>query len=249
MSARGYTEIDRIREYLKSINIDIVSTDEEIQRLIYSATTWIEENCRRRFDPFTVTGDRYDDPGVGKLVLKYWPIISVSKVRFYDHSNALSKEWISTDSDWAQKVIIGKENGFLEFPLLKMPFMTSAELFRWETAGGLQPSEWPRQPEFKRMVSAIAWIEVDYQAGFSAIPSPIGDACLKMVVMELLRKKGLSDTQGASSMSIAGFGETWAQGSPQATGPFASVIGPLSTEIQRTFELYRKRRSISISIL
>lgn len=248
LSERGYTGIERVREYLKSNDIDLVTSDEEIQRIIYDATSHIEEDIRRILALTTVTAERYDDPGTGKLVLKNWPIINVMAVRFYDQSNHLIKEWKWTDGDWVQKVIIDKDNGFLEFPILKLPFVTSTELFRWTAGAGIQPSEWPRQPEFKRMTSVISWIEVDYTYGFPTIPRLAEEAALKLTVIELLGKKGAGETQGTSSMSIAGFGETWAQGG-QFTGPYASLLGQLSKDVERNLRLLRRRRAIAVSIM
>jgi hypothetical protein len=71
---------------------------------------------------------------------------------------------------------------------------------------------------------------------------------MKMVAIELLKKKGASDTQGASVISIAGMTESFAarggttQAGGGAAGPFGHIISELQADIDSTLDGFRKRR-------
>jgi hypothetical protein len=99
------------------------------------------------------------------------------------------------------------------------------------------------------MTSIVNWIEVDYIYGFEAIPELAQDACMKLVVMELLGKKGASESQGTSTFTIAGMGETWGQGAGIFGGPFGSLLGKLNADVEKDIALLRQRRGITISIV
>jgi len=246
-SYRALCSIDEVRRFLEDIDVDVVTSDEEIRRLTFSATNRIEEETGRNFD-ITSTTERYEDPGAGKLILRNWPIIEVSAVRLYDHSNNLIKELKSTDTDFSQCVIADKENGFLELPVARQPLYTASDIFRWRAEAGA-PSEWPRLKEFRRATSVVAWIEVDYTYGYQVIPAMARETCMKIVAMHLLAKKGASDSQGVSALGITGLTETWGQGTAVYSGPFGSLLGQLNTDIERNLSLLQARRGVAVSIV
>jgi len=67
--------------------------------------------------------------------------------------------------------------------------------------------------------------------------------------MVLLGKKGASESQGTSTITIAGLGETWGQGAGVYGGPFGSLIGQLNAEVERGITLLRRRGALAVSIL
>jgi hypothetical protein len=71
---------------------------------------------------------------------------------------------------------------------------------------------------------------------------------MKMTVIELLKKKGASDTQGAASIGIAGMTETFSARGAGAggTGPYGHLIAELQTDVDETLELFRKRRWLPV---
>ena len=94
----------------------------------------------------------------------------------------------------------------------------------------------------------IANIEVTCTYGYPTPPSGIRDACMKMVVIEALKKKGASDTQGATTLSVAGMSETYATrgGAGGGAGPFGHLIDELQQDVDATLELFRKRRWLAV---
>jgi hypothetical protein len=80
--------------------------------------------------------------------------------------------------------------------------------------------------------------------GYAIPPPGIRDVCMKMVVIEMLKKKGASDTQGSSVVSIAGMSETFTQqgGQQGGSGAFAHTIAELQRDIDTTLDGFRKRR-------
>ncbi len=71
---------------------------------------------------------------------------------------------------------------------------------------------------------------------------------MNTVVIELLKKKDSSDTQGASVVSIAGMSETSTQqsGGQRGSRPFAAILGEIQEDIHATLELYRKRKWVAV---
>jgi len=245
---RFYSTVEEVRKFLTTINVDIVSEDEEIRDLISKATNRIEEDTRRRFYIASVT-ERYDDPGIGKLVLRNWPLIEVTAIRFYDQSNKLVKELKPTETDWSERVIVDTENGFLELPITRQPIFLATDIVRWRTGAPAERAEWPRSADVRRMTSIVTWIEADYTYGYQTIPQLVREACTKLVVMVLLGKKGASESQGTSTITIAGLGETWGQGAGVYGGPFGALIGQLNADVEKAITLLRRRRALAISIL
>jgi len=245
---RAYCSVHEVRSFLTTINVDVITSDEEILDLIYDAAEAIDRSTRRRFD-MTLTTERYDDPGIGKLVLRNWPLVEVNAIRLYDQSNKLLKELKPTDADWSERVIIDKENGFLELPITRQPVFLATDIIRWRTGAPAERAEWPRSADVRRMTSIVNWIEVDHIYGFEAIPELAQDACMKLVVMELLGKKGASESQGTSTFTIAGMGETWGQGAGVFGGPFGALLGKLNADVEKDTALLRQRRGITISIV
>jgi len=245
---RAYCSIHQVRSFLTTVNIDVVSSDEEILDLIYDAAEHIDRATQRRFD-MTLTTERYDDPGVGKLVLRNWPIVEVNAIRLYDHSNKMMKELKPTDTDWSERVIVDDENGFLELPITRQPIFLATDIIGWRTGAPSERAEWPRSADVRRMASIVAWIEVDYVYGFQAIPELAQKACMKLVAMELLGKKGASESQGTSTFTIAGMGETWGQGAGVFGGPFGALLGQLNADVEKNLTLLQRRRGVAVSII
>jgi hypothetical protein len=245
---RAYCAIHQVRSFLTTINVDVITSDDEILDLIYDAAEHIDRATQRRFD-MTLTTERYDDPGVGKLVLRNWPIVEVNAIRLYDHSNKMMKELKPTDTDWSERVIVDDENGFLELPITRQPIFLATDIIRWRTGAPSEWAEWPRSADVRRMASIVAWIEVDYVYGFQAIPELAQKACMKLVAMELLGKKGASESQGTSTFTIAGMGETWGQGAGVFGGPFGALLGQLNADVEKNLTLLQRRRGVAVSIL
>jgi len=163
--------------------------------------------------------------------------------------NKMVKELKPTDTDWSEQVIVDKENGFLEFPIMRQPIFLTTDTIPWRTGAPSAGAEWPQSADVRRMASILAWIEVDYVYGFEAIPELTQKTCMKLVVMELLGKKGASESQGTSTFTIAGLGETWGQGAGIFGGPFGALLGQLNADVEKDIVLLRRRRGITVSIM
>jgi hypothetical protein len=102
----------------------------------------------------------------------------------------------------------------------------------------LRASEFDYTYRFGRGISNIA---VTYTYGYSATPDAVNEAVYKMVVIDILRKKGATDSQGASTISIAGFSQTYsARG--DTSGPYGSLITELQQDVNSIITQYRKSR-------
>jgi hypothetical protein len=244
---RAYCTIHQIRQYLQTIDVDVITTDEEVLDLIYRSANEMDRATRRRFDTVTVI-ELYDGVGQQKLVLDNYPIVSIQEVKIRNPDNQVVTDIKSTDANFASELIIDAQNGFITLPSAGIPMLASQL-----GALGWYPPIYAYQPfpaagvpfdyttHFGR---GIANIEVTYSYGFAIPPSGIRDACMKMVVIELLKKKGASDTQGATTIGVAGMTETFATrgGASGGAGPFGHVIDELQQDIDATLELFRKRR-------
>jgi hypothetical protein len=94
---RAYCTIQEIRDFLQGIDLDVVTTDEEMLDLIQHSANGIDRATRRRFDMVTAT-ETYDGAGQQKLVLDNYPIIAVSEVVIKNLNNAVVTDIKSTDS-------------------------------------------------------------------------------------------------------------------------------------------------------
>ena len=246
-SGRAYCTIHQVRQYLKTIDVDVITTDEEVLDLIYRSANEIDRATRRRFDAVTVT-ELYDGVGQQKLVLDNYPIVSIQEVKIRNPDNQVVTDIKSTDTNFASELIIDAQNGFITLPSAGIP-MLGSQL----GALGWYPPIYAYQPfpaagvpfdyttHFGR---GITNIEVTYTYGYAIPPSGIRDACMKMVAIEVLKKKGASDTQGSSVVSIAGMSETFTQqgGQQGGSGAFAHTIAELQRDIDTTLDGFRKRR-------
>jgi len=246
-SGRAYCTIHQVHQYLKTIDVDVITTDEEVLDLIYRSANEIDRATRRRFDAVTVT-ERYDGAGQQKIVLDNYPIVSIQEVKIRNPDNQVVTDIKSTDANFASELIIDAQNGFITLPSAGIP-MLGSQL----GALGWYPPIYAYQPfpaagvpfdyttHFGR---GIANIEVNYMYGYAIPPSGIRDACMKMVVIELLKKKGASDSQGAATIAVAGMSETFATrgGASGGAGPYGHVMDELDRDVQATLELFRKRR-------
>jgi len=242
-AGRIYCSPQTIKDFLATIDTSVVTSDEEILELISKAADAIDKGTERRFDFRTETDQRYDDPGVGKIVLRGWPILEVSSVKLYDQANTLIKTFAPTDADWLTNVTIDYDNGFIEIPIIRQPSMAATELYRWAASGGQEPSDWPRRAEMTRMTTIVATLAITYKYGCQIPPAPIRNACMKMVAAELLAKKGASDSQGVGSMTMAGLGINYPR------GPYEPMPERLRADADRAIQEFRRRDQVAVSIL
>ena len=244
-SGRYYCSVDEVRNYLTTINVGIVSEDEEIRDLITLSAQEIDRATRRRFDVATVT-EQYDGAGQQKLVVNNYPIIKVHEIKIYNLNRQLIKDIKESDSEFSTAIIIDYDNGFLTLPSASY-WLTSPYFWPNTSFGPAMLMKGTDYDYSNRFGKGIANIEVNYSFGFQVPPEGIRDACKKMVVIELLKKKGASDTQGSSVISIAGMTETFTQQAAQkGSGPFAALIGDLQADIDATLDHYRKKRLLVI---
>jgi hypothetical protein len=244
---RYYCSPSEVKNYVTTIDVSVVTTDEEIRDLIFLSANEIDRATRRRFDVVTVT-ERYDGVGQQKLVLDNYPIVSIQEVKIRNPDNQVVTDIKSTDANFASELIIDSKNGFITLPSAGIP-MLGSQL----GALGWYPPIYAYQPfpaagvpfdyttHFGR---GIANIELTYTYGFQVPPEGIRDACKKMVVIELLKKKGASDSQGAATITLAGMSETFATrgGASGGSGPYGHMIDELQTDVDTTLEGFRKRR-------
>ena len=245
---RYYSSVSEVTKYLTTIDVSVVTTDEEIRDLILRSANEIDRATRRRFDVVTVT-ERYNGVGQQKLVLDNYPIISVQEVQIYNPNNQLVADIKSTDSNFATELIIESVNGFITLPSPAIPNLASPLA---GIGAGWQPLLTPYYPQPSAGVPydysthfgrGIANIAITYTYGYQVPPEGIRDACMKMVVIELLKKKGTSDSQGAATVAVAGMSESFAaRGAQGGGGPYAHVLDELQGDVDATLELFRKRR-------
>lgn len=252
-SGRGYSSIQEVKDYLQTIDVSVITTDEEVKDLLFKSSNEIDKATRRKFDINTVT-ERYDGVGQQKLVLDNYPIISVLEVQILNPNGQVVTDIKSTDPNFATELIIDSVNGFVTLPSPAIPSLTSPLA---GVGAGWQPLLSPYYPQpsagvpydysthFGRGVSNIA---VTYVYGYQTPPEGIRDACKKLVIIELLKKKGASDSQGVATAAIAGMSETFSArgGSSGGTGPFGHTIDELQQDVDATLELFRKRRWLTV---
>jgi hypothetical protein len=245
-SGRFYCVINEVKDYLRTIDVDVVTSDEEMRDLIQSCANGIDRATRRRFDVVTVT-ELYDGSGQQKLVLDNYPILSIQEVKIRNPDNTVVTDIKSTDTNFASELIIDSVKGFITLPSAGIP-MLGSQL----GAMGWYPPIWAYHPFPAAGVPfdytmhfglGVANIEVTYTYGFQTPPEEIRKACMKSVVIELVKKKGASDTQGIASEAIVGVTRTYAvRGSQGGGGPYAHLMDELQSDIDAALELFRKRR-------
>ena len=244
-SGRLYCSVIDVRNYLQTINVDVISDDEEIHDLIVLSANEIDRATRRRFDVVTAT-EMYDGAGQQKLVLDQYPIIQVNEIKIYNLNRQIITDIKKTDSDFASKLIIDLVNGFVTLPSASY-YMTNPYFWPNTSFASAMMMKGTEYDYSNRFGKGVANVEVNYTYGFKTPPEGIRDACKKMVIIEMLKKKGASDTQGSSVISIAGMTETFTQQAAQrGSGPFAALIGDLQADIDATLEQHRKRRLLVI---
>jgi hypothetical protein len=249
-TGRAYCSVQTVRSYLRRIDVDVVSTDEEIRDLIYRSAQEIDRATRRRFDLVTGT-ERYDGVGQQKLVLDNYPIVSLQEVKIFNPDNSLVTDIKSTDSDFSSKLIVDTVNGFVTLTSAAIPaFLVPMGAMGWFPPQGLI---WPVTSRgvpydyATHFGQGVANVEVTYTYGYQVPPEAIRDACMKMAAIELMKKKGAADTQGVASFSIAGLTETYAaRGASGGTGAFGHLIDELQQDVDATLEGFRKRRWLAV---
>ena len=242
---RAYCSIQEIRDYLQTIDVDVISSDEEIIDLIYKAANGIDRSCRRRFDLVTVV-ERHDGAGQQKMVLDNYPLVQVQRLQVYNMNNQLITDIKSTDANFSTELIIDYVNGFImlppaAYPLGPIPYSTPW-FYPYTSYMGypLVASPFDYSTRFGMGTSNIV---VTYIYGYQTPPEKIREAAMKLVIIELLKKKGLSDTQGVATASIAGMSETYAvRGASGAAGPFGHTIAELQADVKETCTLFRKKK-------
>lgn len=240
---RAYCLVNDVRQYLKTIDVDVVSDDDEIMDLIILESKEIDRSTRRRFDVATVT-ELYDGSGQQKLVLDNYPIIAIQEVKIINADNQVITDIKGTDSNFANELIIDYVNGFITLPSLGIPQLAIP-------VGAWYPVLTTPYPPPARGVPAdyvghfgagISNVRITYVYGFQQPPEPIRHACEKLVTIELLRKKGSSDSQGLSSEAIAGVTMQYsARGATGGAGPFGHMIAELALDVKDIMTQYRKR--------
>jgi len=225
-----YSTPDAIKEYLTGLDVDVVTTDAEIQHWLDRSKNEINRSTKMAFEPTDLV-ERYDGKGQSKLVLNHWPLISVTYVKIYNMNNQLIRTLAESD------VILEKPIGCITIPpamywLSYWPYTPYIGPY----APALQSSAYDY---YNRYGTGTANIEVSYVYGYTTVPETIKAACTKMVVIELLKKKGVSISQGASNINMEGVTEAFSHGSMGGgTGPFGHLIGELTKDIESDLSRY-----------
>jgi hypothetical protein len=226
-----YCSIAEVQEYLTDLDLEDVSDEPEIQKLINRAMDHIERFCRNKFRSTPLT-ERYDGSGQQKLILRHWPIISVTSVKIYNYNNQLVRTAAEAD------LILDKEIGTIALPPISywLSPRWPSSAFSWpylSTSGYfLRGSEFDYYNTFGKGISNI---EVVYTYGHETTPESIKDACIKLVVIDLLRKKGVAVAQGTTATTLAGVSETY------QPSPYENLIRQLQEDIKRDLAGYVSR--------
>jgi hypothetical protein len=242
VTSYAYCSIDDVKDFLKSHNIAYVAGDPEITTLINSKCDSFNRATRRIFASTAAT-EYYDGNGQPRLILDNYPIISVTEIKIFNFNNQLVSDIKSTDADFSTRVIIDGERGYLTLAqnaVLMFP-VPLASMFYWPYSMGAYPYTL-RASEFDytyRFGTGVSNVWVNYTYGYASIPDAVREAAYKMVVIDILRKKGATDSQGASSIAITGFSQTY---SPRGatSGPYGSLIEELQQDINAIIGQYRK---------
>lgn len=242
---RFYSTVEEVEQYLETLDLTDISTDEEIRDLIKVASRDIDRGTRRHFDLQTTT-ERYDGVGQAKLVVDQYPIVAVQEVQIYNFNNQLIKDIKITDTNFATELIIDYVDGFITLPPASMPLssMPYGTMWSWPwsslSPALLAASQYDYSTRFGIGISNIA---ITYTHGFQVPPEPIRRACMKLVVIELLRKRGTSDSQGVASVSIAGATKTFAtRSSSGGSGPYGHMIAELQADVQQVIKDWQAKR-------
>ena len=228
-----YCTVEQVKDYLTGLDVDVVTDDPEIHRLMERSKDQIERSTRMKFESTDLI-ERYDGKGQSKLVLNHWPLITLTYVKIYNLNNTLIRTLSESD------VILEKQIACITIP----------PALYWLSYWPYTPYIGPYSPTlqsaaydyYNRYGLGVANIEVSYTYGYATPPKAINDACIKMTVIELLKKKAVSITQGASNVSMSGVTEAFSHGSMSGgTGPFGHQIGELQQDIESDLELYRSR--------
>ena len=250
--SRAYCLANDVRQYLTQIDVGVVTNDDEIMNLITTSSKEIDRATRRRFDVVTVT-ERYNGSGQQKLVLDNYPIIAIQEVQIINPDNEVVTDIKSTDQNFATELIIDFVNGFITLPSASVPALTAP-------LGGAIGSWYPPLVSFPPVPSrgvpydyvghfgeGISNIVVTYTYGFQQPPEPIRQACMKLVVIELSRKKGTADSQGLSTEGMAGATFQYsARGTSGGAGPFGHLIAELQNDVNDILTQYRKKSWLSV---
>jgi len=114
MAVKSYalTTPTRLKEYLGLSGLTAVQ-ETLIERIIDSATEYIENYCQRRFQKTTYTQEVYDGMGSEFLQLNQYPVDSSEAVSLGRRASAGNEDdWSSIDSD---NYFVHYESGLLEY--------------------------------------------------------------------------------------------------------------------------------------
>ncbi len=205
MAADDLCTLAEVREFTKRPAGD-TSDDDRITSAIEYVTSAIKSWCHRDvlYNPSSATSvtEFLDGNGQAELVLREWPILSVTSVhesadRAYDAGDLLVE-----DTDF----LAYDEEGML----LKLPDGPGASILTGGVAG-----EW---------TPGARTIKVVYVPGYTAIPTPLKLVCLQETtkLVNQARAKGLTRVQ--RSLSTEDFNVTaWLPESKRLLGPYRSV--------------------------
>mgnify|MGYP001581667557 CR=1 FL=1 len=100
MATLASNALSQVADVKESLGIDngVTTHDNMIIRLINAASDAIENYCNRTFASATYTNEEYDGTGANYLVLRQYPITSISSLDFLT-SGYDSPSWETIDSD------------------------------------------------------------------------------------------------------------------------------------------------------
>lgn len=243
---RFYSTVEEVTQYLQKIDITDISNDEEVRDLLKESSKQIDRATRRRFDVVRTT-EYYDGAGQAKLVLDNFPIVAINEIKILNYNNVIISDIKPTDTDYATRVTIDSEHGYITLNqaaaiIAPVPIASN---FYWPfssyfSASTVRAAEFDYTYHFGKGLSNVI---VDYTYGFQVPPEPIRRACMKMVVIELLRKRGTVDSQGVASESVAGATFTFATRSAQGgSGPYGHMIAELQQDVDAVMAQWATKR-------
>jgi hypothetical protein len=243
---RFYTTVEEVSAYVKTIDTTDITSDEELRDFIKEASRQIDRATRRTF-VITRIVEHYDGSGQAKLVLENYPLISLNELQILNYNSVVISDIKPTDTDFATRVTVDYEYGYITLnqagvALAPVPIASN---FYWPYssylgAASVRAADFDYAYHFGKGYSNII---VDYTYGYQVPPEPIRRAAMKMVVIEILRKRGASDSQGVASESIAGATFTYGTRSAQGgSGPYGHTIAELQADVDAVIKQYAAKR-------
>jgi len=243
MSTTGtyYCSVDDVKNQLKSVGIDEITTDPEIKDIIGDMSDQIEKETRRKFYR-VVTEERYDGSGQDKLVLDNYPVIEgeAIRIRIYTIDHILARDIQSSDSDFTSKVAINYKCGFITLIGVTTIATISSAKYWPQPPYTLSPYTSTYYDYINHFGVGTSNIIINYVYGYTDTPSSIRRACIKLSAAEILEKKGPADTQGVTTESIAGMTSSF------NPAPFSYHIDSWRKAAMRDIQNYSKRGMLTV---